>query len=306
MSRQVNVIVTGAVLVVGASIIGCRHPNKPIDSSLLLQALTDAPDHACRSVSNARKASRRDPETPASTPRSPAHAALDADLFAQLAKPKLLDSAPTDCKRAALLAGERAEALARAGDTARADAAAQDVLKTDQANPYAELAQARVAYDKAQMVNTGDFAAKALKDGRGAEAERLLGRSTLARGLFKEAEAHFQNLLRANPNDAEAAFSAAVCDDKLGHYMLAREAFLQTLLIDPKHQAARTYLVLLTHNAGFNDEARHHLAKLGELIPKDSPTYLQLEQLLDGNSVDGGAPDAGAPKAVPGMVQGKR
>ena len=301
MNRLVNVIVTGAVLVVGASTVGCRRPKKPIDSSLLLQALTDARQPVAVATRVKQAAESGDACQYAEVA---AHAALDADLHSLV--PKLLDSAPTDCKRASRLAGERAEALARAGDTAKADAAAQDVLKTDKANPYAELAQARVAYDKAQMVNTGDLAAMALKDGRGAEAERLLGRSTLARGLFKEAEAHFQNLLRANPNDAEAAFSAAVCDDKLGHYMLAREAFLQTLHIDPKHQAARTYLVLLTHNAGFNDEARHHLAKLGELIPKDSPTYLQLEQLLDGNAGDGGAPDAGAPKAAPGMVQGKR
>jgi tetratricopeptide (TPR) repeat protein len=300
LRKLVNVMLAGATLMVGASTVGCR-PKKPIDSTALIKALTDARQPAAVAASVKRAADLGDACQYAEIA---AHAALDADLHGLV--PKLLDAAPADCKRASTLAGERAEALARAAETAKADSAAQDVLKANPANPYAELALARVAYDKAQMVNTGDLAAKALKDGRGTEAERLLGRSALARGIFKEAEAHFQDLLRANPDDAEAAFSAGICDDKLGRYMQAREAFLQTLHIDPKHQMARSYLVVLTHNAGFNDEARHHLAKLGEIIPKDSPTYLQLEQLLDGNAADGGAPDAGAPRPLPGMVQGKR
>jgi len=299
--KLVNVIVAGAALTVGAATTGCHRPKKPIDSAALLKALADARQPVAVAAHVKQVADAGDACEYAEVA---VHSALDADLHGLV--PKLLDAAPTDCKRASTLAGERAEALARAGETAKADSTAQDVLKTDQANPYAELALARVAYDKAQMVNTGDLAAKALKDGRGVEAERLLGRSALARMLFKEAEEHFQNLLRSNPKDAEAAFSAGICDDKLGRYMQAREAFLQTLHIDPRHQMARSYLVLLTHNAGFNDEARHHLAKLGELIPKDSQTYLQLEQLLDGDPVDGGAPGASAPKNVPGMVQGKR
>jgi tetratricopeptide (TPR) repeat protein len=299
--KLVNVVVAGVVLAVGTSTIGCRRPKKPIDSAALQKALADARQPAAVA---ARVKQAADTGDACQYAEVAAHAALDADLHGLV--PKLLDAAPTGCKRSSTLTGERAEALARAGETAKADSTAQQLLKTDKANPYAELALARVAYDKSQMVNTGDFAAKALKDGRGAEAERLLGRSTLARALFKEAEAHFQNLLRANPNDAEAAFSAGICNDKLGRYMQAREAFLETLRIDPKHQAAREYLVVLTHNAGFNNEARHDLAKLGELIPKDSPTYLQLEQLLDGNPADGGAPDAGASKLLPGMVQGKR
>jgi tetratricopeptide (TPR) repeat protein len=299
--KLVKVIVAGAVLVVGVTTTSCRRPKQPIDSAALLKALADARQPAAVATLVKQAADAGDACQYAEVA---AHAALDADLHGLV--PKLLDAAPTDCKRASTLVGERTEALARAGETARADSAAQDLLKADPTNPYAELALARVAYDKAQMVNTADFAARALKDGRGVEAERLLGRSTLARSLFKEAEAHFQNLLRSNPNDAEAAFSAGICNDKLGRYTQAREAFLQTLRIDPKHQPAREYLVVLTHNAGFNDEARHDLAKLGELIPKDSQPYLQLEQLLDGNPADGGVPDAGTPKHVPGLVQGKR
>ncbi len=304
MSKRVNIIVAATALLSAATSVGCHRPRrviKAIDSSALEKALVDAkqPDGAIATVKQAAGGGEA-----CHYAEVAARAALDADLHDLV--PKLLDVTSKNCKRASTFAGERAEAMARAKDTAKAESAAQDVLKTDPTNQYAELALARVAYDKDQMANTGDLAARALNDGRGAEAERLLGRSELARGHYKEAEAHFQQVLLANPNDAEAAFSAAVCNDKLGHYMQAREGFLQTLHIDPKHVVARTYLVMLTHNAGFNDEARHHLAKLGELIPKDSQTYVQLQQQLDGTTVDGGAPDAGSAAHVPGSVQGKR
>jgi tetratricopeptide (TPR) repeat protein len=274
---------------------------KVIDSSALTQALeaTRQPAGALATVKQA--AALGDPCQYAEVA---GRAALDADLH-QLAE-QILNAAPPNCARAAILDGERAEALARAAHGDRAEPLALATLKLNPEDAYAELALARISYDKNQMVSCSDYADQALKLGRGGEAERLLGRSALARGQFKEAEAHFQRLLLANPNDAEAAFSAAVCNDKLGHYMLAREGFLQTLHINPKHQMARTYLVVLTHNAGFNDEARHHLAKLGELVGTESPAYLQLAKMLDANTADGGAPDAGAPKPAPGTVQGKR
>jgi tetratricopeptide (TPR) repeat protein len=295
----IGALAAGALLV--ARYQRSKATKKVIDSSALVQALATARQPARALANVTRAAAQGDACQYAEVA---CRAALDADLH-QLAE-QILNAAPPGCARAAILDGQRAEALARAAHGDRAEPLALATLKLNPENAYAELALARISYDKNQMVSCSDYADKALKDGRGGEAERLLGRSALARGQFKEAEAHFQKLLSASPNDAEAAFSAAVCNDKLGRYMQAREGFLQTLHIDPKHQMARTYLVVLTHNAGFNDEARHHLAKLGEIIPKDSPPYRQLEQLLDGNSADGGAPDAGAPKAVPGMVQGKR
>ena len=302
MEKLVKVIVVGAALSAGVLSLGCRRAKRlPIDCSSLVSALVNARQAPSEIATVKQAATAGDACGYAEVA---ARAALNADLFALV--PKLLEAAPKGCKRASILLGERAEGLARAAETDKAEAAAQDVLKTDPTNPYAELALARVAYAQNMTTKCGELAGKARKDGRGVEAERWLGRSALGRSQYKEAEAHFQTLLQGNPNDAEAAFTAGVCNDKLGHYMQAREAFLQTLHIDPKHEMARIYLVVLTHNAGFNDEARHDLAKLGELIPKDSPQYVQLEQLLDGNPADGGAPDAGAPKHVPGAVQGKR
>jgi tetratricopeptide (TPR) repeat protein len=301
VKRLLKGTLVGALITAAASAGGCKRGPPPIDSTALVKALANAHQPAAVAALVTGTAKSGDVCRYAEVA---GRAALDADLF-PLTK-SVLDGAAANCPRAQTLNGERAEALARAGDTGKAESAAQSVLVADPSNPYAQLALARVSCDRGQMTNCGDFAAKALKAGRGGEAERYLGRSTLARSLFKEAEGHFQNLLKANPNDPEAAFSAGICNDKLGRYMQAREAFLQTLRIDPKHEMARVYLVVLTHNAGFDAEAHHDLAKLGELIPKDSPQYVKLEQLLDGNPADGGAPEAGAPKYVPGMVQGKR
>jgi Flp pilus assembly protein TadD len=141
------------------------------------------------------------------------------------------------------------------------------------------------------MTACGRHAEKALQLGRGIEADRLLGRSTLAQGQFKDAEAHFQRVLLESPNDVEASFSAGVCNDKLGRYHQAREAFLQTLQANPKHAEARRYLVLLANRAGAKDEARHHLRKLAELVPKGSDVISDLDELISGGAAgaSGGA-----------------
>ncbi|HEY3669178.1 MAG TPA: tetratricopeptide repeat protein [Polyangiaceae bacterium] len=304
MNKPVRGALAIGALAVATSLVWLFHGSEarkqPIDCKPLVQLLQTAQQPQAAIVHVEQAATQGDGCNYAEVA---GRAALDADLHQ--AAEQLLDKAPRKCPRAPILDGQRAEALARAAHGDRAEPLALAALKLDPQNPYAELALARISYDKNQMASCSDYADKALMLGRGGEAERLLGRSALARGQYKEAEAHFQKLLTANPKDPEAAFSAAICNDKLGHYMLAREGFLQTLHINPKHQMARSYLVVLTHNAGFNDEARHHLAKLGEVIPEDSPVYQQLAQLVDGNpGADAGAPDAGAPK--PGTVQGKR
>jgi tetratricopeptide (TPR) repeat protein len=234
-----------------------------------------------------------------------ARGALDADLH-DLAT-HALDQAPHGCRNENMLLGERAEAQARASTAGPAQEAAERALKTNAANPYAELALAQIAYDKNQMANCSDYAAKALQSGRGVEAERWLGRSALARGRFDEAELHFRHLLEANPNDAEAAFTGAICNDNLGHYREAREGFLQTLRINPKHELARFYLVVLTHKAGADQEARHHLQKLAEVLPKDSPKLLELEAMLASGDRDGGAPSTAPVTSANGrvVIQGK-
>ena len=272
-----------AVGLLGARLLGT--PKKNIDSSSLERALSEAKQPASVVAMVKATAARGDGCEYAEVA---AHAALDADLHSLV--PALLDAAPPKCPRAVVLQGQRAEALARAGLAAPAESLANEALKTNPGSSYALLALARTAYDKNLMTECSTFAGQALANGRGKEAERLLGRASLAQGRTKEAEAHFQAVLKADPNDVEAAFSAGVCNDKLGRYHQAREAFLQVLQIDPKHVEARKYLVLLAHRAGANDEARHHLAKLAELEPKDSPLIAQLQATLIGDSSDAGPP----------------
>jgi tetratricopeptide (TPR) repeat protein len=242
---------------------------------------------------------------PCACAESATRAALDADLY-EIAT-RVLNAVEVRCGGSATFLGQRAEALVRSGATESAQRAIDLALKLGPANPYAELAQARVAFDKSQMGLCTEHADSALKYGRGPEGERLAGRCALARSLYSEAEGHFARLLAANPDDAEAAFTDAICCDKLGDYRGAREGFLQTLRIDPKHVPARTYLVVLTYKAGAKDEARHHLQKLTEILPNGSPKLVELERLLDGTDQDGGAPDAGVVNPINGkpMVQGK-
>ncbi len=207
--------------------------------------------------------------------------------------------APKSCPNAPQLAGEHAEVLARtSASTARDNA--REVLKTDAKNPYAELALAYVSLNQDNLMGeTIAHAQKALDFGRGAEAERLLGRGTMARSMFQEAAGHFTRLLATNPNDTEASFSLAYCAQKLGNYRAAREALLQTLRADPKHKRARIALIHLAHSIGANAEAQHHLAKLAEIVRKDDPDLVELTQLLNGTASDAG-PDAGpASKGAP-------
>ena len=278
----------GVVVALGL-VASMRRPAAPpkthIETAALLAALKAAkqPISAAMSVQKAG-----DQGEPCNFAEVASRAALDANR-ADLVQ-AALDAAPKGCPRAAILQGERAEALARAGSVT-AEQTAQEAIKAEPANPYALLALARLSYDKNQMTLCSDYAEKALQRGRGAEASRLIGRSDLARGRFKEAQEQYQNVLHTNDQDAEAAFSTAICADKLGNYLQAREGFLQTLRIDPKHVEARRYLVVLTFKAGAKDEARHHFQKLAELLPKDSPVLLELEQAL--SSSDSGA-DSGS------------
>ncbi len=285
LTRPVCAVSLGLLPILTAS---CQKP-KPrttaIDCSALVQSLSAAkqPSATIEQVKTAALNGDRCLYAEAA-----ARATLDADLHA-LVQP-LLNAAPKTCRNSSTLQGEGAEAMARAGDRDLAKQTANRVLATDPKNAYAELALARLAYDQNKMNECNEHATQALALGRGAEADRLIARTSLALGKLEEAEAHFQSVLKANPSDAEAAFSAAVCNDRLGRYAAAREGFLQTLRIDPKHVEARKYLVLLTYRAGAKAEAQHHLDKLAELLPKDSPLVSQLQTMISTVPADAGAP----------------
>lgn len=246
-------------------IVGCSQKasiKKPLDSSQLVTALSQARQPALAIAAVKAAAEQGDACHYAEVA---ARAALDANLHALV--PSLVRLPPQPCPRKSILDGERAEGLARAGMVEQAGQLAKELLAATAENGYAELALAKVAFDANAMTECFEHADKAFKRGRGAEAQRFMARSSLARGKYKESEAAFQQVSAANPDDAEAAFSGAVCSDKLGNYHRAREGFLQTLRIDPTHAEARKYLVLLTNRAGAKDESKHHLKKLAEVNP---------------------------------------
>jgi tetratricopeptide (TPR) repeat protein len=193
-------------------------------------------------------------------------AALDADLSMEVLD--FLEKAGRKCSRPQTFAGIRAEAMARAGRREEAGRIAEAASPDDE---YAHLAVARLACDADQMTKCRESAQRALSLGRGAEADRLIGRTFLAQGEYQQARDHFRRLLEVAPRDLEAAFTAAVCSDRLGQYHEAREGFLRVLQVDPAHVNARIHLIALTANAGALDEARHHLSKLEALLPPGDP-----------------------------------
>jgi tetratricopeptide (TPR) repeat protein len=201
-----------------------------------------------------------------------ARAALDGDRPIETLG--FLDRVEPKCPRAHALDGVRSEAFARSGKRDQAERLAQATVLSVPDDPYAHLALARLECDADHMKKCRESAEKALDLGRGAEADRLVGRTLLAQGSFEQARRHFRHLLEVAPRDLEAMFTAAVCSDRLGQYHEAREGFMRVLEIDPKHVQARSQLVALTANSGAFDEARHHLSKLEALLPPDDPVVV--------------------------------
>jgi tetratricopeptide (TPR) repeat protein len=228
-----------------------------------------------------------------------AQAALDADL----AKPALLvaEHALRACPGKGILTGERAEALARDEKSDEAARTADAALALEPKNGFAKLALARVAFHRSQMTNCHDYAKSALELGRGPEAERWLGRALLAKGVFAGAKPHFEHLLAARPRDLEATFSIGICADHLGRFRDAREAFLRTLQINPKHRQAREHLFAMTFRAGALDEARHHLDKLAEIVPADDAQLAQFRETLAAGPKGAGTPGGAASAPAPGV-----
>lgn len=141
------------------------------------------------------------------------------------------------CAGAPLL-GIRAEALARAGRTGEAAAAAERALQQVPESRSARRAQALVALSASEF---------------GRALERL------------------QELLREDERDVAARFYLGLSQERANRYGPARQAYLKTLSLAPKHVEARYRLVVLTHSVGAVDEARHHLERLKAVSPIGDP-----------------------------------
>jgi tetratricopeptide (TPR) repeat protein len=181
----------------------------------------------------------------------------------------VLEKSEEPCKKRPPLAGMQAEALARVARFEEARYRADVVMRAVPNDMYANFALALAAFEKQSLKEAEPPARKALEAGRGAEADRLLGRIALATGNFDEARGHFLKVLAGRPNDAAAAFSAAICSANLKRYNEAREGFVRVVRIDPKHVEARIYLATMALQIGATMEAQHHIEKLAEVAPNE-------------------------------------
>lgn len=202
---------------------------------------------------------------------------LDAHLGAPALD--LLGRSEQRCKGRVGMAGMKAEALARVQRLEEAHHQAEVTVSAAPGDMYANLALGLVAFEKLSLKEAEDAAERALAAGRGAEAHRLLGRIALSRGAFELALDHFSKVIAERPRDAEAAFTAAMCNANMGRYNAAREGFVRVLRIDPKHVEARLRLALMSLEVGARMEAEHHLRELREIAPND-PRLEPLEAAL--------------------------
>lgn len=278
--RRITVAIAGTILVAAVATLGAYYWKSRVPPAIAAAVgdLANELDIARAPNDAAQVRSACDhPKDPCGCVARAARHGLDANLGAPTLE--LLEKSEERCKGRPPLAGMKAEALARVGRFEEARHQADVAMRTVRNDGYANLALALAAFEKLVLKEAEPPARKALDAGRGAEADRLLGRIALARGKFDEARAHFLKVLAERPNDASAAFSAAMCSANLKRYNEAREGFVRVLRIDPKHVEARFYLATMSLQIGARMEAEHHIQKLAEVAP-DDPRVPQLEAAL--------------------------
>ncbi len=176
-----------------------------------------------------------------------------------------INPALTHCGESALRQGVRAEALTTLAPFDAASAADR-ALALDPGEPHALYAKALL---EPQPEARRALAVRAVEHGRGVRAVLLLGFAMLSAGDLDGAAAQFEAVLRQRPDDTRAIYDLALIAQKRGRYREAREGYLRVLRLDPKLLDARFNLIVLTHDNGFDDEARHHLDALVAADPRN-------------------------------------
>lgn len=167
------------------------------------------------------------------------------------------------------LAGVRAEALVRNGDSAGARAAAT-VLERSPQDPNALYAVALAHYREQKLPSALVLAESSERAGRGWSATLLTGLIAYGQGDFARARRSFGALLEDNPDDVEALFNLGVTAQRENRYGEARSSYLRVTRLDPRHADARYNLALLTHSFGALGEAQHHLQKFQKIARNDA------------------------------------
>ncbi len=159
--------------------------------------------------------------------------------------------------------------LARTGDATGADRelATASVLDPDPA----DLAFTRAtALERAGRYPEALAAAdEAIAAGAGRDARLLAAALRISKNDLEAAGAALDGLAAAFPKDPEVRYDLALVADKGGSFNAAREGYLATLRLDPKHRSARYNLALLTLRAGAFDEAAHHAEAFARTFPGD-------------------------------------
>lgn len=186
-----------------------------------------------------------------------------------------LDRAPPGCALRGLLA----EALARSSRFSEAERESKRVLQADPQDPHATYAIAHAHLLRGKPEDARREGQRALSLGRGRPALLLLGLLAYREGRLPEALGFFEKMLALDPKDFEAHYNLGAVYHRLDRYRLARESYLAALKLQPRFADARYNMVLLTHQAGASEEAKHHLRKFAAAFPKD-PRLARLQAAL--------------------------
>ncbi len=193
--------------------------------------------------------------------------------------------------------GERAEVAVAEGRTDEGRRLADQALGEDPHEPHACFAKAWALNATESSPAALDAAECAVRGGRGAPALLVLAVLRSRANDRAGARDALQKAAVLAPGDAHVAFDLGVIEAQDQHYREAREAFLHALALDPKLADARYELVVLTHGAKADDEARHHLDELAAIAP-DDPRLADLRAALARGGPKAQAP-AGGSTAVP-------
>lgn len=175
----------------------------------------------------------------------------------------------------------RAVVLAIDGDLEAADREIEAARAHAAEDPTVAWAAALVASKRGDLSGALAFGRKAAEGGAGRDAELLVAATLLLQKDLPGAREALVKMVKAHPNDARILYNLALVDDLEDHYNPAREGYLKALKQEPGLADARYNLAVLTLNAGFVDEARHHARKFIETFPDDprAPALLARTQL---------------------------
>jgi tetratricopeptide (TPR) repeat protein len=185
------------------------------------------------------------------------------------------------CPRSGRLLGLRAEAQIGVGNPEQANGDADLALAAQPDEPHALVAKCIVGLRAGDAAGAKRFAERAVAAGRGVVGETMLGVSLVAGHELDLGRAKLERVLAARPDDVVATYYLALVAQEQDRYRDAREGFLRVLTLDPTYLDARFNLAVMTHRAGADLEAHHHLDELQRREP-DGYRSRQAQAIVDG------------------------